>query len=119
MAGVDVPSPFLQDADETSITLSFKATPELLQTGVLHLQYTLAHAGWDHMMTVDVEFDGESKEPKVSVAVHDLKPGTPYLVRLMLVRNDNGEVKYGPEVVFDTAPIGCTPKNKKKKCSIS
>ena len=46
----------------------------------------------------------------------DLKPGTPYFVRLA-VEKISGELEYGPETVFDTKPIDCTPK--RKTCEIS
>ena len=56
------------------------------------------------------EFDGNE--------VGDLEPGTPYFVRFVL-ENPNGTLDYGPETVFDTQPVDCTPKDKsKKKCVI-
>lgn len=57
------------------------------------------------------EFDGNE--------VDDLEPGTPYFVRFVL-ENPNGTKDYGPETVFDTKPVDCTPKDKggKKKCTI-
>lgn len=45
----------------------------------------------------------------------DLDPGTPYFVRLVLLENDIIN-EIGPESVFDTKPIDCTPK--KKTCII-
>lgn len=45
----------------------------------------------------------------------DLDPGTPYFVRLVLLQ-ETEIVETGPETVFDTKPIDCTPK--KKTCSI-
>lgn len=48
--------------------------------------------------------------------VVDLKPGTPYYVRLAIEKK-NGDIEFGPETVFDTKPIDCTPKG--RKCIIS
>ena len=46
----------------------------------------------------------------------DLKPGTPYFVRLA-VEKCGGELEFGPETLFDTKPVDCTPK--RKTCTIS
>lgn len=118
---MDIPSPFLQGADETSIQVSFEPTENLFDAGTLYLQYKLPHVEWDKAAQAPVEYDisTKDKEPKISVLVADLLPGTPYVTRLMLVSKANSsDISYGPEVVFDTAPIGCTPK-KKRQCSIS
>ena len=47
----------------------------------------------------------------------DLKPGTPYFVRLLVINKVEQSRTFGPETVFDTKPIDCTPK--KKSCIIS
>jgi hypothetical protein len=45
----------------------------------------------------------------------DLKPGTPYSVRLSAENGTNKmERENGPETVFDTKPVDCGPKGKKK-----
>lgn len=118
---MQIPSPFLVDADETSITLSFKPSPGLLEAGTLHLEYRLPHANWEQGSRAPVDFqivDG-ANEPKITVAVFELLPGTPYIVRLCLVNESSGATRYSSEVVFDTAPIGCVPKKKKKTCVIT
>ena len=72
--------------------------------------------GWDSpsVKTINIddsnEFDGSE--------IEDLEPGTPYFVRFVLL-NPNGTRDYGPETVFDTKPVDCTPKDGgKKKCVV-
>ena len=43
--------------------------------------------------------------------------GTPYFVRLVLIDSDEIVQVIGPETVFDTAPVNCTPKE--RSCIIS
>jgi hypothetical protein len=116
---MEIPMPFLSGADETSISLSFKPQAGLLDSGTLYLQYKLPHMDWSKATQVPVEYSKTSNEPKIDVQVVDLLPGTPYIVRLTLQSTETSELRFGPEVVFDTAPIGCTPKKKKSNCVVS
>jgi hypothetical protein len=115
---MEIPAPFFLDADETSISLSFKPTPGLLESGSVALEYRLPHFDWSKGTRVPVECSVKTEQPKIDVLVADLLPGTPYVVRLVHVSKENVST-FGPEVVFDTAPIGCTPKRKKRSCTIS
>lgn len=78
----------------------------------LHDQYKLPHIDWEKADEVAVNGDA------ILVAdVVDLEPGTAYFVRFVVVESSSGNRTFGPETVFDTKPIDCTPK--KKKCVIS
>jgi hypothetical protein len=74
--------------------------------------------GEDWSLARSVNIDKGSSEVKI-VDITDLDPGTPYFVRLVLqgeTGSDESSVEYGPECVFDTKPIDCTPK--KNTCTI-
>ncbi|RYH07752.1 hypothetical protein EON65_41485 [archaeon] len=103
--------------DETSLKLHWDALPEVV-TGEhydLRLQYKQAMLPWE-----------QAKECSLAKSTHvllteadvvDLEPGTPYSLRLMAKNTQDGSTLLGPEVVFDTKPIDCTPK--RKRCVIS
>jgi hypothetical protein len=103
-----IPKPSLISADETSLILrlDFSQTPP--RTATIKLQYKEPREPWELAKEIIVKKDLPS--------IVDLKPGTAYFVRIAL-ETDEG-VECGEEGVFDTVPIGCTPK-RKKSCIIS
>ena len=107
----DLPKISFVSCDETSLTLDLGDYSWNPETESLHVQFKEPPVAW-----------GDSQSLLVSdkTVVHGmdlayLKPGTPYFVRLSLTRG--AETIYGPEAVFDTMPVDCTPRNK-KKCNI-
>ena len=112
MASSAIPKPQFKSCDETSLKLIIQYS--VPQGSRLFLQYKEPHADWAAAGEVNVR--GESVDVNDVVDAVDLKPGTPYFVRLA-EEDENGNRQFGPETVFDTKPIDCTPK--KKKCIIS
>jgi hypothetical protein len=109
---MSIPKPSLSDVDETSLTLGW--TPFTIPPAcVAHLQYKLPHEEWNQSKFVEIT----GSEVKITSQVADLTPGTPYCVRIVTVNSSGGIENAGPETVFDTAPINCTPKE--KKCIVS
>jgi hypothetical protein len=110
-ATVTIPKPQFASCDETSLKFRINYTPKGDES--LALQYKEPHADWAAASEVAITND----EVKIADVV-DLKPGTPYFVRVVVINTVTGERKFGPETVFDTKPIDCTPKGK-RKCVIS
>jgi hypothetical protein len=82
----------------------------------LRFEYKKYGEDWSHAKSVNI--NKGSSEVKI-VDLTDLDPGTPYFVRLVIqLENDldGSSAEYGPECVFDTKPIDCTPK--KNTCAI-
>lgn len=105
-----LPTPKFTSCDETSLKLKIEFVHPDNQE--LRLQYKEPHVPWEAASEVSIN------NQAVAVAdVVDLKPGTPYFVRLVLVDVSTGSKEFGPDTVFDTKPIDCTPKQ--KKCIIS
>ena len=81
--------------------------------------------GWDMYEGKDVNFN-HMKTCFLRYALTELnlyspstpQPGNPYFVRFVLVNSADGSEHAGPETVFDTKPVDCTPKTE-KKCVIS
>lgn len=116
-----LPKLSFENCDETSLTLKWDAnivTP--LLTGPQHyhltIQYKEIHETWEQARQYSAPVD-QSELNLTHADIVDLKPGTPYFVRLALHNNQNGTVLLGPETVFDTRPVDCTPK--RKRCIIS
>jgi len=127
MPGSPIPIPSFVSCDETSLKVCVvdqqkgggpKASfpPEGCKLSLQCKDARNPDMDWDspQVKTIAVdesnEFDGKE--------VDDLEPGTPYYVRFVLT-NPNGTKDYGPETVFDTKPVDCTPKdNGGKKCVI-
>lgn len=127
MPGAQIPFPSFVSCDETSLKVccvdpSGKGPKESFPPEGCKLILQCKDArnpdlAWDSLQVKNLpidesnEFDGNE--------VDDLEPGTPYFVRFVL-ENPNGTKDYGPETVFDTKPVDCTPKDKggKKKCVI-
>jgi hypothetical protein len=73
---------------------------------------------WEKAGEYPVKFPSSAELKLTDADIVDLKPGTPYFVRIAIKDLDNGTVVIGPETVFDTKPVDCTP-SRKKKCIIS
>ncbi len=122
-----IPKPLFKTCDETSLSLSWDqkalndAFPKGLECYEIRLQYKEIHESWDHAKEYSVSGanrDGSNGEVLLKQAdLVDLKPGTPYFVRLLVINKVEQSRTFGPETVFDTKPIDCTPK--KKSCIIS
>ena len=106
-----LPKPAFQACDETSITLKCDYTE--VNGEELFIQYKEPHQDWSVASFTKVKHD----KSLTLADVVDLKPGTPYFVRLAIKKND-GSYVFGPETVFDTKPIDCGPKGK-KSCIIN
>lgn len=106
-----LPKPVFDSCDETSLKLKWGNldTAGLRQ---LRLQYKDVHLPWEQAKFVSISLDNPSEVNLTAFDVVDLEPGTPYSVRLAVVYQ-TGEEQFGPETVFDTKPIDCTPKQKK------
>lgn len=109
MATAAIPKPEFASCDETSLKFNIKYTAPA--GSVLVLQYKEPPVDWAAASEVTVQ-NGEIKVADVV----DLKPGTPYFVRLAIIDQASGAKTFGPETVFDTKPIDCTPK--KRSCVI-
>jgi hypothetical protein len=114
LAPIKIPKPSYKSCDETSITITWHTFDT--KGGSLYIQYREPNVGWEGAKMMAVPND---QHELVVCEFADLKPGTPYFVRIMLQRQQDGgneDVQYGPESVIDTKPVDCTPK--KKTCSI-
>lgn len=96
----------LVEVEETSFTLSW--SPSINSGEKVQIEYKTPYDDWADAKVIDATGQGEAIIPD-QVAILNLEPGTPYIVRLKV-----GNTR-GPETVFDTMPVGCTPKHKKKK----
>ena len=116
-----IPKPVFVDCDETSLTIKFPeggSGPFPPPNKDVLLEYKEPPVPWEEAVVVPVNANGVIKEADVQELV-DLKPGTPYFVRLVLVDRSTGAKEIGPETVLDTKPVDCGPKGKKKGCIIS
>ena len=127
MPGSSIPVPEFVSCDETSLKILCVAQsnrgpkdsfpPEGCKVVLECKDARNPDLAWDspQVKTINIddanEFDGSE--------IEDLEPGTPYFVRFVLL-NPNGTKDFGPETVFDTKPVDCTPKDssRKKKCTI-
>ncbi len=107
-----LPKPALKNWDETSLTLETDGISWDPAVEQLSLQFKEPPVDWASASSVVIEPDGAVKQ---QIEIINLKPGTPYIVRLRL--HKGGIDMYGPEAVFDTLPVDCTPR-RKKKCII-
>ncbi len=129
IASNQIPKPVFKTCDETSLKLTWDhaaLTQALQSTGnadnfEVRVQYKEVHEGWEKAKDYSIPAscqDGVILELLLKEAdLVDLKPGTPYFVRLVVLKKDDNNLVLGPETVFDTKPIDCTPK--KKTCIIS
>ena len=106
-----LPKPLFDSCDETSLKLKWDSIDVSSITRLI-LQYKEMHEDWEHCQEFAVSLDNSEGANITEASVVDLKPGTPYFVRLAAVTKD-GSKQAGPETVFDTNPIDCTPKQRK------
>ena len=119
MSKIVLPKPDFTSSDETSLTFKYNVASINLNGDVLILQYKTPDQTWQESKYIEPTIvTGEIKLDNISIA--DLEPGTPYFVRFA-VRSTSGAgiVAVGPETVFDTSPVDCTPKQQKKGCVIA
>ena len=111
-----IPKVVFESCDETSIKIKWDNL-RVEDYKDIKLQYKEVHEQWEEAKEFDISVDSlqVDLDSRTGEAV-DLKPGTPYFIRLTAIEQ-GGEKIVGPETVFDTKPIDCTPK--KKKCTIS
>lgn len=117
---MNIPKPSFHSCDETSLKLNWDAKPFQGLSGdqyQIKLQYKEVHENWEQCKDFFVPSNQIAQITLTEADIVDLKPGTPYYVRIAVVNLASGEVTVGPETVFDTKPVDCTPK--KKKCIIS
>ena len=114
---IKIPIPTFVSCDETSLKVRV-VEPKDNAAGPsdsfpppgykLKLECRTPEEDWKDARTVEVDdentFSGED--------IADLEPGNPYFIRFLLIAAD-GTKQYGPETVFDTKPVDCTPKEKK------
>lgn len=112
---VQLPKPAFDSCDETSLKLKWDVINNVSLT-YLSLQYKEVFETWEQSKECSLPVHSVDGAQLGSTDIVDLKPGTPYYVRLVAVAKD-GTVICGPETVFDTQPIDCTPKT--RKCVIS
>ena len=117
MTTLTLPKPLFDTCDETSLRLKWSKiniTSNILE---IKLQYKEIHELWEQSKECKISIDNDNEGVVLTETdVVDLIPGTPYYVRLIAITNDNNIIT-GPDTVFDTKPIDCTPKQ--KKCIIS
>ena len=119
-----IPKPKFVNCDETSLTIKFSDGPSSNSGSFpppgkqIFLEYKEPPVPWEEASFVLLNASGVIREQDVQ-EIANLKPGTPYFVRLLLVDEQTGITEYGPETVFDTKPVDCGPKGKKKGCTIS
>jgi hypothetical protein len=109
-----IPKPTFVTCDETSLKITWQDF--VVPTGGnFYLQYKEPPEQWEGCREIRLAMQTGEVTFKPADLV-DLKPGTPYYVRLSVL-NADGTREYGLEAVFDTKPIDCTPRG--KRCSIS
>jgi hypothetical protein len=121
---MSLPKLTFSTCDETSLKLGWDVgtVQEFAKGGnfTLKILYKEPHVEWEKADSVEIRSLNSSEVTLKEADIIDLKPGTPYCVRLAAVNNDDGSITYGPDTVFDTRPIDCSSKGKKKKnCTIS
>lgn len=122
---MSLPKLIFQSCDETSLKVSWDK--EAVSSAVggrdfkIGIQYKEPHEEWEKAAEFEVRSRTANEvnltEGDASNLV-DLKPGTPYYVRIKIQFQDDSSILYGQETVFDTKPVDCTP-SRKKKCVIS
>lgn len=104
--------------DETSLKVKWESFPEFSNDKVV-IQYKEAFEPWElaKIFGISEQQHSDTEITLTEADLIDLKPGTAYSIRFAVIKADNACNIYGPETVFDTKPIDCTPK--KKNCIIS
>ena len=113
---MSIPKPSLKEVDETSITLN-AADLNTNSGDMIKIQYKVPQKPWSEAKEVDVQTMSDNSMKVSTSSLIDLEPGTPYMIRYVIYRGGGDKIE-GPETVFDTKPINCTPKQK-KSCTIS
>lgn len=108
---LQLPKPAFASCDETSLKLKWD-TMDYSSFSALSLQYKEIFETWEQAKDCPIPLDSASGAQLTEADVVDLKPGTPYYVRLSAV-DKSGATVVGPDTVFDTQPIDCTPKTRK------
>lgn len=121
---MQLPKPSFQACDETSLRIHWSSLPEELRNKAneysLVLQYKEVFQPWEEAQDYQLASTNTSEMILTEEAnIVDLKPGTPYSVRLVAKCLADNSLIHGPEAVFDTKPVDCTPRKGKKKCVIS
>ena len=96
-----IPKPKFVSADETSIKLKLEINGLIPKGATAKLQYKEPREEWTNARDVP------AKVP--TTELYDLKPGTPYYVRIIFVGTD-GTIESGDDAVFDTRAIDCGPR---------
>lgn len=102
---MSIPQPEFVSCTETTIRVKVKCVCG--EGKVLKLQCKERHEAWPLAKELTVV--------RGTVEVIDLKPGTPYFLRIASRDILSNGTDVGPEVVFDTKPVDCG----KGRCSIS
>ena len=118
---MSIPLPKFVTCDETSMRIKVleqeqgsSPSNSFPPTGCsLVLQYKEVHQTWKEAK--ELKIDEKNEVDAGAMDMEDLEPGTPYYVRFLMIKPD-GSVEEGPETVYDTKPVDCTPKE--KKCTI-
>ena len=102
-----LPKLSLVDSLETGLQLSWEGSESGSGWTVEYKE--AMNPSWDDCKCVSV--DASSGK---SVELFELEPGRPYMIRV------KAGAELGEVAVYDTLPMGCTPKKKKKKktCTI-
>lgn len=117
-----LPKLSFESCDETSLKLKWDQSilEQYLNNSryVVKIQYKEPQDTWDKPLeyVIGSRFIGEIQLKQADLV--DLKPGTPYFVRLLVENKEEDSIIVGKETVFDTKPIDCTP-SRKKKCIIT
>eukprot|EP01031_Cornospumella_fuschlensis_P028164 gene28164-34009_t len=117
MSSLALPKLQFTACDETSLKLHWDALPGVVAGADydLKLQYKQAMLSWEQAKECSIAKGSQVVLTEADVV--DLEPGTPYSLRLVARNTQDSSVLLGPEVIFDTKPIDCTPK--RKRCVIS
>jgi len=101
---MSIPKPIFAACDETSLKL--KADFKVEANREMFIQCKLPQVDWTQAKNISV-----NNQSSIALAdIVDLEPGTAYNVRFMLKNTVDNSCEYGPDTIFDTKPIDCTPK---------
>jgi len=109
VGGAKIPKAKFVAATETSLKVKLEIDGLLPAGSKAKVQYKEPHADWDSAKAVP------AKTPVTELV--DLKPGTPYYVRIVFSAAD-GTVECGDDAMFDTRPVECGP-SRGSGCSVS
>ena len=107
--GAKITKPKFAAADETSLKVKVEIDGLVPAGTKAKVQYKEPKADWSNANEVT------AKAPVTEIV--DLKPGTPYYLRIAFIAAD-GTTEYGDEAMFDTRPVECGP-SRGSGCSAS